>query len=365
VEQAGKYFLSAAAEQLPLNQLAHLGIIDVPFDRTFNPGAVVTRQELVQTAARTAKPALRIHNAPVVTAVPQKYTYQRLTADVHALAAAYPDLISLVEIGQSVEGRAIYALRLGHGTKEIFLDAAIHASEWLTTNLLMKMAEEYARHAQYDRPFGPYHVAEILEEVSLWFMPMLNPDGVTLVLEGPEAVQNSTFAKQLLQQANENSFSSWKANIRGVDLNRQFPAFWSRLVNVQPRPAPSHFKGTKPLSEPEAQSLYDFTLQRRPAMVISFHQQGEIIYWYNRQSGARYNRDRQLARQLAALTGYGAGQQLVNGGKYMDWAISELGIPAFIIEVGTVVGDLRQWERIWRQNRYVALEAARLILALE
>ena len=49
----------------------------------------------------------------------------------------------------------------------------------------------------------------------------------------------------------------------------------------------------------------------------------------------------------------------------MDWAISELGIPAFIIEVGTVVGDLRQWERIWRQNRYVALEAARLILALE
>ena len=281
------------------------------------------------------------------------------------LAAAYPDLISLVEIGQSVEGRAIYALRLGHGTKEIFLDAAIHASEWLTTNLLMKMAEEYARHAQYDRPFGPYHVAEILEEVSLWFMPMLNPDGVTLVLEGPEAVQNSTFAKQLLQQANENSFSSWKANIRGVDLNRQFPAFWSRLVNVQPRPAPSHFKGTKPLSEPEAQSLYDFTLQRRPAMVISFHQQGEIIYWYNRQSGAQYNRDRQLARQLAALTGYGAGQQLVNGGKYMDWAISELGIPAFIIEVGTVVGDLRQWERIWRQNRYVALEAARLILALE
>ena len=89
-------------------------------------------------------------------------------------------------------------------------------------------------------------------------------------------------------------------------------------------------------------------------MVISFHQQGEIIYWYNRQSGARYNRDRHGTSELPALTGYGAGQQLVNGGKYMDWAISELGIPAFIIEVGTVVGDLRQWERIWRQNRYVA-----------
>ena len=197
-----KVFLSAAAEQLPLSQLAHLGIIDVPFDRTFNPGAVVTRRNWCKPRPEPPN-RLRIHNAPVVTAVPQKYTYQRLTADVHALAAAYPDLISLVEIGQSVEGRAIYALRLGHGTKEIFLDAAIHASEWLTTNLLMKMAEEYARHAQYDRPFGPYHVAEILEEVSLWFMPMLNPDGVTLVLEGPEAVQNSTFAKQLLQKANE------------------------------------------------------------------------------------------------------------------------------------------------------------------
>ena len=95
-------------------------------------------------------------------------------------------------------GRA-YAPRLGHGTKNL-LDAAIHASEWLMTNLLMKMAENTPAHAQYDRPFGPYHVAEILEEVSLWFMPMLNSRRGHSSLEGPKLyktvlLQNSYYSR--------------------------------------------------------------------------------------------------------------------------------------------------------------------------
>jgi hypothetical protein len=53
---------------------------------------------------------------------------------------------------------------------------------------------------------------------------------------------------------------------------------------------------------------------------------------------------------------------LINGGNYMDWVISELAVPAIIVEVGTKVGDLGQWDRIWRQNRYVGLAAAELIL---
>ena len=252
--------------------------------------------------------------------------------DLQVLFASYHELLDLQVIGQSVEGRNIYAVRMGNGPVEIFLDASIHGSEWLTTTLLMKMLEEYAYHAHNGLLFGGYDVNAMLEEVTFWFLPMLNPDGVTLVLEGPEAVEHEKEVRKILLENGKNSFDGWKANIRGVDLNRQFPPNWHYLVKVESKPAPGYFKGNEPLSEPEAQALYKFTLARKPAMVLSFHQQ-EKFY-----TGIISKR-KQLARTqdcpaLSVVTGYlYYPRYLINGGKYMDWVISELAVPAIIIEV--------------------------------
>lgn len=359
---AETFFLGQVGEA---DFFAKEGLIDVPFDRQLQPEEKITRLELATTVARLIEPKLRAQNAPLIVNPRQPYTYARLEKELKALAAAYPDKIKLYAIGRSVEGRTIFAARLGQGKKNIFLDAAIHASEWLTTSLLMQMLEEYAHHAKYQEALGSFPVAELLNEVSIWFIPMVNPDGVTLVLEGPEAVKHGELVTKILAQSKHHDFSSWKANIRGVDLNRQFPASWKRLINVAPHPAPSHYKGKEPLSEPEAKALYDFTLQQRPSLTLSFHQQGEIIYWYNRQQGKQLQRDRQIARQLGNLTGYRSDQLLVNGGKYMDWVINELGVPAMIVEVGTTVGDLRQWDRIWQQNRLLGLKALEIVLQAE
>lgn len=357
------YFLGVADGDFPVDFYARLGIIDVPFERQYRPDDVVTRQEAVFVAARAALPALRGNNAPVVVQPKQRYTYETMRTDLERLAAAYPERLTLQVIGKSVEGRAIYAMRLGTGETEIFLDGSNHASEWLTTPLLMKMLEEYVHHAEYGYGFGEYDVARLLEEVTLWFIPMVNPDGVTLVLEGPGAVENGTFVRQVaLAQKGSEDFSDWKANIRGVDLNRQFPTDWQRMVNIQRTAAPSHFKGSSPLSEPEALALFEFTLARRPAMVLSYHQQGEIIFWYYRQDGEQLARDRRIVREMAMLTGYSWDFYLTNGGKYRDWVIRELGAPALIMEVGQRIGDLGEWDRIWRQNRYGGLKAAELIL---
>lgn len=357
------YFLGAAGEELPLNMLARLGIVPVPFDRVFLPGESVTREEAVMTLARVRLPELRLTNAPVVVQPKQRYTYGLLASDLQRLAAGYPDLLELRVIGESVEGRQIYAVRLGHGETEIFLDASKHASEWLTTPVLMKMLEDYAHHASYGYLYGGYDVAAMLKEVTFWFIPMVNPDGVTLVLEGPDATESSAFVHSVRQRHNGSiQFRDWKANIRGVDLNRQFPTGWQNMVNVQRSPAPSHFKGYEPLSEPEARALYDFALERRPSMVISYHQRGEFLFWYYRQKGEQLARDRRIVQGLAALTGYSFGHYLTNGGKYRDWAIRELGIPAVVVEVGRHVGLVNEWPRIWKQNRYLGLVAAELLL---
>ncbi len=52
-------------------------------------------------------------------------------------------------------------------------------------------------------------------------------------------------------------------NARGVDLNRNFPHRWNP---VSEEPA-----GAAPLSEPEARTLHDFILERKPRKIISLH----------------------------------------------------------------------------------------------
>ena len=357
------YFLGSSGEEVPVDALARLGVIELPFDRIFRAEDMVSRDEVVRALARAYEPELRVSNAPVVVQPKIHYTYGLMEADLKRLAAAYPELVTLEVIGQSVEGRHLYAARLGRGEVELFLEASMHAREWLPTPLLMKMLEDYAHHASYGYEFGGYDVAAMLEQVSFWFIPMVNPDGVTLVLEGTGAIESRELVAQIRQRTRSAAnFRDWKSNIRGVDLNRNFPTRWSSLVNVNNAPAASHYKGPEPLSEPESRAMVEFTLERMPSMVISYHQRGEVIFWYYRQQGEQLARDRRIVQALGALTGYRWEFYLTNGGKYRDWVITELGIPAVIMEVGQNLHDLSEWNRAWSKNRYVGLVAAELVL---
>lgn len=74
---------------------------------------------------------------------------------------------------------------------------------------------------------------------------MVNPDGVDLVLNGPP----NHLRKDLIE-INEGSedFIHWKANIRGIDLNNQFPANWDicRKNKNQSHPHLEIFQGLNP-----------------------------------------------------------------------------------------------------------------------
>lgn len=104
------------------------------------------------------------------------YSYEDLTADVKELATTHPDLVAYRSVGQSVYGREIWALRVGHGPAAVLLNGAHHAPEWVTAPLLMDLAREYAGSG-----------APELEGVSLWVVPMVSPDGVTLQQRGAAA----------------------------------------------------------------------------------------------------------------------------------------------------------------------------------
>jgi protein MpaA len=69
-----------------------------------------------------------------------------------------------------------------------------------------------------------------------------------------------------------NRDSQRRTNLRGVDLNRNFPSFWQRSSGG------AEYSGPRPLSEPESQALQRAVLGQwpapfgRPERILSFHQ---------------------------------------------------------------------------------------------
>ena len=59
-------------------------------------------------------------------------------------------------------------------------------------------------------------------------MPMVNPDGVTISQYGPKKIRNATLRKNLYKIAKGFSFKEWKANARGVDINRNYAEGFNR-----------------------------------------------------------------------------------------------------------------------------------------
>lgn len=107
---------------------------------------------------------------------------------------------------------------------------------------------------------------------------MVNPDGVELVLNGISP--DHPYQANLLEWNGEQpDFSNWKANIRGVDLNDQFPAHWEEEAERRGQlgPGPRDYGGETPLSEPEAAALARFTECHPFELVVALHTQGRDL----------------------------------------------------------------------------------------
>lgn len=292
----------------------------------------------------------------------QTYTYEIMANDIALLEKNYPYLIKTEVIGTSVDGRNIYAVKVGNGQKEIFINGSHHAREHMTTNLIMEMMEQYAKSYADGTDYSGYNTTNLLNDVSIWFVPMVNPDGVSLVQKGHISANNPNYVLQLNNYSTD--FSGWKANIRGVDLNRQYPADWENIKGNTGKPSSQNFKGYQPLSEPEAIALYQFTKSHNFKTAVAYHSSGEILYWYFKQNNNVYNRDYNLALGYGALTGYSLVSPTSNpsGGGYTDWFIQEMQQPGFTPEISPYTNGkpvpIGYFDRIWQQNKDAGLMLA-------
>ncbi len=267
------------------------------------------------------------------------YDYGCLERDLRRLEDCYPGL-EIGVAGQSVLGQNLYYLRLGTGPHQVFYNAAHHANEWLTGMLLMRFAAAAAAARAAGGRIGGYPAAQLWNQSSLYLMPLVNPDGADL-LAG--TVSPERFEKQLGVSGAADRLPLeriWKANIRGVDLNLNYPAGWETAKAYERAqgisgPAPSDYGGPAPLSEPETAAVAAFTRQHNFRLVLALHSQGRVIYWqYADQTPPGAS---SIAQALAAASGYGleANPSDASHAGYKDWFIQEFGRPGFTVEVGT------------------------------
>jgi g-D-glutamyl-meso-diaminopimelate peptidase len=211
----------------------------------------------------------------------------------------------------------------------------MHANESITSKLLMAYTEKILK-CQADLN----STCTLDTETTLWIVPMVNPDGVELVSHGLEAVPYELWQSILDINEGEPCFENWKANIRGVDINDQFPAYWDEEVQRRDatKPSPANYTGRQPLSEPEARAMAEFTLEENFDLAIAWHTQGEEIYWGYR--GFEPPESELIAQDMAKSSGYEAIQYVDSDAGYKDWFIMRLGRPAFTVECGLGVNPL-------------------------
>uniref|UniRef100_UPI00403F7DB6 M14 family metallopeptidase n=1 Tax=Paenibacillus sp. FSL R5-0519 TaxID=2921648 RepID=UPI00403F7DB6 len=314
-------------------------------------GEIAGRFGLEEEALRQANPEITnitdwvgrcIHipasNGKTIVKIQGEYGYRELIKDIDKLAKRYP-FIEMGSIGTSVMGKSLPYLRIGQGPRHIHVNASVHANEWLTSAVLMKFIEEYAEAYSTQGTWHQYQTERWMQETTLWAVPMVNPDGVELVQEG--VVNHHPHAQQLLAwNAGRSNFTHWKANIRGVDLNDQFPAHWDEEAARRgvTSPGPRDYAGTAPLTEPEAQALAQWTQQHTFDAVVSLHSQGQEIYWNYRDLEPRESAP--LSRRLAKASGYKAVKLGGSDAGYKDWFIQAFGKPGFTVEVGLGVNPL-------------------------
>ena len=281
------------------------------------------------------------------------------------LAARYP-FLTTGEIGRSVLGKPLWSLRLGAGENRVLYSAAHHANEWITAPLLMKFAEDLARAFARGERLAGYPAAEILDYAAITLIPAVNPDGIDLVTGELQAGEAYAQAARIAADYPRFPFpSGWKANIRGTDLNLQYPAGWEEARRIKCAqgvcsPAPADYVGPAPLSAPESRALYDFTRSLSPSLVLAWHSQGEVIYWRFRDYEPPGSR--QIAELFSAVSGYAVEDTPYESGfaGYKDWFLQDFGRPGYTIEVGRGINPLplSQFEEIYRDTLGILTLAA-------
>lgn len=294
-------------------------------------------------------------------------TVEETFSNLELLADNNPDLASWVDIGDSYDkatpggpkGYDIQALQLtnketdipGYEKPILYMQGAIHAREYTTTELVTRFAEDLVGRYGTD-PEATW----LLDYTQIHIVPVLNPDGRKFAEQGYSWRKNANpDPDPSLEKA---PFPTY-----GVDLNRNYDSTFG-LVDGGSSGNPSSlvYRGPFPFSEPETQAARDYLLDLFPdqkpedlfapapddatGVYLDVHSFGNLVlYPFGNTEKPAPNSEG--LRNLGLKFGYFSGldgeaydvQQAIGlyptDGTTDDWVYETFGSAAYTIELGT------------------------------
>lgn len=240
--------------------------------------------------------SVSFHRSAIVSRVDSKYAYGDMKADLGSLQHRYGDVMQVSSLTTTVDGNNVYCVRLGNpsASKKIIIQGAMHAREWLNSQLLMMMLEDTCA-KYYGGEYDRVSYQKLLKHTCFYIIPMLNPDGVSISQFGLSGINHDTIKKSVkkIARGKKEVYRRWKANARGVDLNRNFSTGFAR--DTKEKKSSEGYAGKKAMSEKETQALYNLIVRVKPKAVINYHEAGELLY---------YGSSTKLVNMIHDVTGY-------------------------------------------------------------
>ena len=255
--------------------------------------------------------------------------------ELRALTAANPGHTKLVELGRTLQGRPILAVkvtkqatRVPDGTRpaSAFISAQ-HAREWITPEmtrrLLRHVVEGYGTDAS---------LTSLVDTTEMWFVPVVNVDGY-----------EHTFT---------DGGRNWRKNRRanadgttGVDPNRNYPVHWGYdNEGSSPDPSSDTYRGTGPASEPETTAITGLMAKVKPEFLVNYHSAAELLLYGAGFQVATPTPDDLVYEAMAgddanpAVEGYDpdlSAELYTTNGDTDDTAHNDYGVLAFTPEMST------------------------------
>lgn len=261
------------------------------------------------------------------------YTSDSCAQDVLSMVQVYSEIVSAESIGQTTAGKEMYVLKLGKGPTKVLATAATHARENVTTNYVMRQAEELAIAYTQNKAYEGYDTVQLLNNFTIYISPMNNPDGVDICNAYAEPIG--------FTNVTDWTKTIWKANGRGVDINRNFPFEWETMKandTENTKPSKMNYPGETASSEAETQNLMKLVQNNDFQFCLNFHTKGKILYWHDPVNGDIPG-DSKLVNLLHDCLGFtvaGTTQNVRNyGGGFENWFRSATSKPGICIEMTT------------------------------
>lgn len=323
------------------------------------PADVIWNEE--EAAASSLVPA-----GDIVSLKDTTYGYEVFRRQAEQLKEKYTDIVSLYSIGQSVYGREILCLVLGNAQAEnkLLLAGAIRGTQYWTTQLLMKQIETYCENLS--EAYEGVSYREIFQNCAVYFVPMVNPDGVEICFNGLKSVPQTyqaqieeiyEYSLQVGLLTKETGYKHWKANGQGIDIGINFGVGTVESAAIQKQAASENYPG-EPLCTPEAAAIAQLCEEQNFSAAAVYTEEGNLIDWAFGQKES-FKESERYADALAELTGYtkianGPTPEVCTSVSLTGWFISQFDKPAFAILMGKNSEQL-SLSKIWSENCLVPI----------